>query len=645
MALGYADAYDQIKNLENTGQLTLPATLEIVEVGTIDPAAGTFTWSVPTVVQTIVIPPPTDPQPEGPGPSLGDVDPTTPFVADIGGATGSGGLGGHHFPPDGVPPINQIINITVGVVSTAVVDLRLRFAVIPQHSQPVVVAEARPEPAPEPTAPATAGHQLTAEALRGDVLGGLIAGETNGGVTISGYPTVSSQANEITIDVGLECSVALQTPWTTPPVSRLEATINIPDHDAIFISFFVLRPPVVGMGAFTIPALPMAIIYAPPQGKQLKNVATYSDTETITRTVTSSITSSTNTKTVQAFSAADLIGKVAGAITAVAAVVGTGGAGAAGGASVAGALSELGSALFGKAKDANDSTVDATKQTSSELSLMADILNGIDASAAPSDSSVTTNEDDHSLTLALSTMSQYQSAASLGPGLGDRIVYLKNLKVVWMAVNGEVGIVVLGYGGTGSNATADLAEERQRLKAGGPGTLGFDVAAINALLAQDPMAPPAHPIIDGQLRPPAIAAPRFVPADPPERSGTSTGPSGDQFSVTYDSTVEDKQVTTTSHAHVEDTKPGWLAVVFGADDNVETTTTTTFTTSHTVDTKDEVKLTSSVTFFSQGLDDEYDSKNFYDYAFGTYAYVPPDSVFLQGVSLVNEAAPPVPVGT
>jgi hypothetical protein len=64
---------------------------------------------------------------------------------------------------------------------------------------------------------------------------------------------------------------------------------------------------------------------------------------------------------------------------------------------------------------------------------------------------------------------------------------------------------------------------------------------------------------------------------------------------------------------------------------------------HTIDTKDEVKLTSTVTFFSQGLDDEYDAKNFYDYTFGTYAYVPPDSPFLQGLSNANEAEAAMPI--
>src|SRR6185437_9557775 len=352
-----------------------------------------------------------------------------------------------------------------------------------------------------------------------------------------------------------------------PRVSTVDVTISIPGKQDIAVPMFVLRPPVVGMGMFTIPALPMTIVYAPPQGKQLKNTATYADTETLTRTVTSAITQSTNTKTAQAYSPADLIGKVAGAITAVAAV--------------AGALSELGSALFGGAKDANDSTADATKQISSELSLVSNIITAVDGSGPPSSTGVLTVENDHSLTIATSTMSQYMSDAGLGSGPGDRIVYLSNVKAFWAAANGEVGISIIGSDGPAANAMQDLQQELQSLTAA-----------------------PARPIVS-ILHGPLIGPPRFTPADPPERKGSGTGPMGDQFQVTLDTTTEDKTVNTSSTTNVTDFKPGWAAVLFGAD-NTETTTTTTFTTSQTTDLKTEEKIVSTVTMFSQGADDAYD---------------------------------------
>jgi hypothetical protein len=584
MGLTVADAYTQLKHLENANLITLPKTLDTVEVGTIDPKAGTFTFAVPTVVQTTVIPP---------NPQLGQ-------------------------------KTNTIINVTVGMVATKAVDLHLKFAVIPQRSQPVNTMALTAAPAPAASAAANVGSIN---------VGGGVFGETNGGTTIDGFPTLLSQPNQIVLDAGLVCSQATGAVTVTPPVSNFLMTVNIPGKQPIFVHIFILRPPVVGMGAFTIPALPMTIVYAPPQGKLQKNTATYSDTRTLTRTITSAITNSTSTKTVQAYTAADLIGKVAGAITAVVAVVGTGGAGAGGGASVAGAMAQLGQALFGGAKDANDSTADAAKQLSSELGLVSNILTAVDASAPPATTGTVTVENDQSLQLSISTMSQFMSDAGLGPGAGDRIVYLSNVKAVWMAVNGEVGIHIFGFDAIAANAVQDLLQEQASLQSGGRPRLGLDLDTIKTLLSQDPLATPRR-IVTGVFGPPLVGPPRFIPADPPGRKGSGTGPQGDVVQVTFDTTSETKNITTNSTTKITDMKPGWAAVLFGADDNQETTTTATFTMTNTTDDKSEDKITSTITFFSQGVDDPYDVKMFYDCTFGTYIVLNSDSPALQGVSVV-----------
>jgi hypothetical protein len=584
MGLTVADAYAQLKRLENTNLIILPTTLDTVEVGTIDPKAGTFAFAVPTVVQTTVIPP---------NPQLGQ-------------------------------KTNTIINVTVGVVATKAVDLRLKFAVIPQPSQPV-----------NTMARTAASTPAASEANRvGSInVGGGVFGETNGGTTVDGFPTILSQPNQIVLDAGLVASQATGAVTVTPPVSNFLLTVNIPGKPPIFVHIFILRPPVVGMGAFTIPALPMTIVYAPPQGKLQKNTATYSDTRTLTRTITSAITNSTSTKTVQAYTAADLIGKVAGAITAVVAVVGTGGAGAGGGASVAGAMSQLGQALFGGAKDANDSTADAAKQVSSELGLVSNILTAVDASAPPMNTNTVTVENDQSLQLSISTMSQFMSDAGLGPGAGDRIVYLSNVKAVWMVVNGQVGIHIFGFDAVAANAVQDLLQEQASLQSGGTPRLGLDLDTIKTLLSQDPLATPRR-VVTGVFGPPLVGPPRFIPADPAGRKGSGTGPQGDVVQVTFDTTSETKNITTNSTTKVTDMKPGWAAVLFGADDNQETTTTATFTMTNTTDDKTEDKVTSTVTFFSQGVDDPYDVKLFYDCTFGTYIILNSDSPALQGVSVV-----------
>ena len=600
MGLSVADAYAQLKHLENANLITLPETLDTVEVGTIDPKAGTFTFAVPTVIQTTVIPP-------------------NPLIGQ---------------------KTNTIIHVTVGVVATKAVDLRLKFAVIPQPSQAVeslarTAASATPAPAPTASAATASKVNVGSSGAVGGVLG-----ENNGGTTIQGFPTVLSQANQIVLDAGLVCSQATGAVTVTPPVSNFEMTVNIPGKQPIFVTIFILRPPVVGMGAFTIPALPMTIVYAPPQGKLQKNTATYSDTKTLVRTVTSAITNTTNTKTVQAYSAADLIGKVAAAITAVVAVVGTGGAGASGGASVAGAFSELGQALFGGAKDANDSTADAAKQVSSDLGLVSNILTAVDGSAPPMNTGTVTVESDQSLQLSVSSMSQFMSDAGLGPGAGDRIVYLRNVKAVWMAANGEVGINILGFDAIAANAVQDLQQEQQSLQNGGAPRLQLDLDTIKTLLSQDPLVTTRR-VVTGVLGPPLVGPPRFVPANPPGRSGSGTGPQGDVVQVIFDTTTETKNVTTNSTTNVTDMKPGWVGVLFGVDDNDETTTTATFSMTNTTDDKSDDKITSTVTLFSQGVDDPYDVKIFYDCTFGTYMTLNSDSPALRGVSVVvgnNEAA-------
>jgi hypothetical protein len=96
-----------------------------------------------------------------------------------------------------------------------------------------------------------------------------------------------------------------------------------------------------------------------------------------------------------------------------------------------------------------------------------------------------------------------------------------------------------------------------------------------------------------------------------------------------------KQVTTKSQTNTTDFKPGWAAVLFGADDDVDTTTTTTFTTSNTTDDKTEDKITSTVTLFSEGADDPYNVKIFYDNLFGTYLALDANSPALQGGSVVG----------
>ena len=583
MAFDLDGLYSQLKELENSDLLAVPQVQDTVEVGVIDPKTGSFTWRVPTLDQQQVIPP---------NPAIGQ-------------------------------KTNQFVNWTVGVVATQAVDLRLKFGVVPQPRQPVV------------------------ETARVAGVGGVVSplSEWNGGVTVSGYPTVSSTADEITIDVGFACSaIVADDPDLTPAITKFVATINFLDHDPVDLYFFVLRPPVLGAGAFTIPALPMTIVYAPPQGKTAQNTQSYSDQETLTRTVSSSLTTGTSTKTVQAYSASDLFEKASAAIASVVAIVGTGGT-AAGGASVVGALGELSQAVFGPIKSENDSVAAALGQAKTMVSNYFGLINQFAPSSSSSDQVQVTTEDDHSVTLSFSSLNEYESEQGLGPGVGDRIVYMRNVRVVWVAIAGEVNIVILGYDGIGANGVHDLLAEQVLLQSGGTASLGLDEETIAYLLGVDPLVAHAttgrRPVAGAariHLGPPVIGPPRFVPASPPGRNGTGTGPGGDSFVATFDTTVDDTHKTTRTTTTVTDVKPSWIPVLFGLADNQETTTTTTFTTTQATDDKKEDKVSCQVTLYSTGVDDPYDVKLFYDNTFGTYVILDTDSPLLQGSAGVKEVA-------
>jgi hypothetical protein len=146
------------------------------------------------------------------------------------------------------PPLtrtNTIINVVVGLVATKAVDLILRFDVKGVHPKALAAA-------------------LDATPRVGGVtgVGGSIF-DPPSGVTISGFPTILNTSTEILVDAGLSVSSLLQGTVVTPPVSTFTIGITIPGHPDVNLEIAIVRPPVLGMGAFTIPAVPLTVIYAP----------------------------------------------------------------------------------------------------------------------------------------------------------------------------------------------------------------------------------------------------------------------------------------------------------------------------------------------------------------------------------------------
>jgi hypothetical protein len=215
-------------------------------------------------------------------------------------------------------------------------------------------------------------------------------------------------------------------------------------------------------------------------------------------------------------------------------------------------------------------------------------------------------------------------------------VFLKNVRAVWSAVNGDVSLALLGFESLAAVSAQGLLSDQQALASGGTAAAtGLDAAGIQSLLNLDPFC--VKRLQTAEIQPPLVGSPRFVPASPAERAGEGTATTGDQFSVTYEITQEDKQVQTTVNTTVTDNKPGWLSVMFGLDDNTNTENTMSLTVGMTTDSKDDDKVTYTATLFSEGSDDPYDVLIFYDRLFGSMAFAPKGSPVLAGISAATSA--------
>lgn len=266
MALSYQDVYARIKALENStsAQLPLPAPTDSIVVGSIDAQSGAFTYKVPTFQQTISEPP----------------------------------------LPGGKPQPPIVLN--VGLVATNCVNLTLVFEVT---NAPLSNAPPREAPARVAGGAGVVGG-----------VGGVLAGSTGDvTVTVNDLPS-STQGSRIFVNAGTNASAMLNSQNVNPSVGTFLISVTVHGQLA-FQHIAILRPPVLGAGAFTIPALPVAIVFAPPQGQALKNSNTFNDKVTVSTTTTVSISTQTDTKTVQAYTAADLAGKVATLLTQIVGLV------------------------------------------------------------------------------------------------------------------------------------------------------------------------------------------------------------------------------------------------------------------------------------------------------------------------------------
>ncbi|MFB6367340.1 hypothetical protein ACFCP7_25485 [Paenibacillus elgii] len=374
----------------------------------------------------------------------------------------------------------------------------------------------------------------------------------------------------------------------TAPANSNFVTINIgKDTDAVFTlhsggqsfngDFIIERPPIIGGGAFTIPALPVAYVYAPPQGRKNQNIVRYSQTISV-GTKTKVSFSTENSTTNADFNAIDSLRDKATNIY-----------------NILGGDDEY------------------SKAIKVGLEGIKNALGNVDTSNTNGQSTIREGAIDTVDTREYNLGSE----PGQGPGIGDRIIFLRNAKIVWLSQNGDL---TLGFLGAEEISSFYARQFQEDLKGPSPGRitrLKHDI--IKALLNLDPF------IIDPRLpawTPPNIRRPRFVPVDEPSTFSGSATDVG-RIIFTHQITTEDLNANVMYNIEIEDHRPGWLSFL-GIGEEESRTNKTVYTSSSSSNRIAGQRISVELDFTTES-DEVFRVKAYYDRVFGTVAFWIPNA--------------------
>jgi hypothetical protein len=368
-----------------------------------------------------------------------------------------------------------------------------------------------------------------------------------------------------------------------------------------FTELQIIRPPIIGVGAFEVPVLPLTIVYAPPQDGNSKNTNSYALSTTAATTITTSF--SYDSGTMQPVDATFMNPPEASVLS-----------------------------TYKTAADVAKTVAGGDVFTS--VSAAIPVIQSAIGSVSVTSTAGTSVQQSNTLTVADTTVDKETTGTSGGPGLDDRFVYLKNVKLMWIFKDGRVQLSMLGYLRGSSTGQFLLANKDNP----GPIDCVLDLDGVtrhciyaNAarlLLSLDPFTAPLVnvPYLANQPIPITVAAlspPRFDP-----NSCTLfdlTGSDGVfQPGFTHSVTQQDQTANMTYSQTVVDAKAGWLgfAAAYIPSYVVPTTQTTTTKMTNTVSTASAIgtSIAASAQFNMQG--NPFAVLQCYDSLFGTFAFVP-----------------------
>jgi hypothetical protein len=316
------------------------------------------------------------------------------------------------------------------------------------------------------------------------------------------------------------------------------------------------RPKVVGAGVFTIPALPIGIAYEPPQDPGKLNNNRYTRVTSTATTLSSSFQTSLSKTVPQETSREAYVNLVSG----------------------------VGAAVPGPAGSALSSIAKIVGQTQSDLTTV-----------QVSGSSTSLNVqlvDGHSCT----------TGDHIGPGGGDKIVYLKNAHVVWLDDGKQTYLALLGSdGGVSSCVSVNSLKN---------GTSVFDAATAQTLLSVDPLASGGPNM--------ALPASRYTRVRQIDLDPTTTdNPDTDQHTESQWSSLGISTVT--NQVRTDTLKAGLLAFLGVGPEQSQTTLFSLSASNSRVDGSGTT-VTTEATLRTLRLGASTTINAYYDKAFGTIVY-------------------------
>jgi opacity protein-like surface antigen len=359
-------------------------------------------------------------------------------------------------------------------------------------------------------------------------------------VTVNGKPkTVPSGNGRASIDIGR----AREAHWAIVANGRTYS-------DSVKIK----RPAMVGAGVFTIKALPIGIAYEPPQDPGKLNNNRYTRVTTTATTLSSSVQTSTAT-TVPKTTSSD-------SFKAIAAAVGGQVPGPAGS-----ALSQI-SAIVGNVA----SDVTTSQSTGSTTAIDVKLVQRRECTTG-----------DH-----------------IGPGGGDKIVYLKDARVAWLDNGQQTYLALLG-----SNGSQCVSINTLKI-----GASPFDPATVQSLLAVDPLATGGPNML--------LPATRYtylydVDLDPT----TTDNPDIDSHSESRWTSLG--STTTTNKVTTDTLRAGFLAFLGVGPEQSQTTTVSMSASTSRVDGAG-TEVTTTATLRTLRLGASTTIHVYYDKAFNTVVY-------------------------